>query len=253
ELAAAIRGQPVAARPHWGGGIVPPPGDYRAEGPRPARLTIAAGEVKFSTSEREAAHRPAGLDARAWAVLGEGERRRARRGAGPLRAAATEMMSGGLHAGLVQAGVVLGRCFLDGAAGVALAAEAAAAQGGNAALRLAVEVTGPGLVNLPWEALVLPGQVTPLALRERGEGDRAPVLAHPPAAIQVRGPLRILAVIASPDTGGGELLDYEAELAAIIGATDPARRGQSAFVQVLNWGSLVAIRAALLAQRYHVL
>src|SRR5262249_30553137 len=43
----------------------------------------------------------------------------------------------------------------------------------------------------------------------------------PPAAIQVRGPLRILAVIASPDTGGGELLDYEAELAAIIGATDP--------------------------------
>src|SRR5262249_37331751 len=72
-------------------------------------------------------------------------------------------------------------------------------------------------------------------------------------AIQVRGPLRILAVIASRDTGGGGLLDYEAELAAIIGATDPARRGQSAFVTVLDWGSLVAIRDALLAQRFHVL
>jgi hypothetical protein len=38
-----------------------------------------------------------------------------------------------MHAGLVLAGAALGRCFLDGAAGQALAAAAA----GNAALRLA--------------------------------------------------------------------------------------------------------------------
>src|SRR5262249_29557129 len=34
---------------------------------------------------------------------------------------------------------------------------------------------------------------------------------------------------------------------------NPARRGEGAFVEVLNWGSLAAIRTALLAQRYHVL
>ena len=251
ELAAAIRGRPVASRPEPGTGIVIPPSAYRAEGPRLARLTIG-DEVTFSTAEQAARHRPTGLDARARAVLTEVERNRARPGRMPLRtaAAATDI---GLHAGLAQAGAALGRCFLDGEAGRALAAEVAAAAAGNAALRLAIEIKDPGLAGLPWETLVLPGQVTPLVLSDRVEMYRAAALAHPPAAIQVRGPLRILAVIASPDTDGGELLDYEAELAAIIDAVDPVRRGLGAYVQLLNWGSLAAIRAALLAQRYHVL
>jgi hypothetical protein len=34
---------------------------------------------------------------------------------------------------------------------------------------------------------------------------------------------------------------------------NPARRSEGAFVEVLNWGSLAAIRAALLERRYHVL
>ena len=250
ELAAAIRGRPVASRPESGGGIVIPPGAYRAEGPRLARLTITAGEVTFSTATQAARHRPTGLDARGRAVLIEVERNRARPGRVPLRTAAVAA-GAGLHAGLVQAGAALGRCFLDGEAGQALAAEVAAA--GNAALRLAVEIKDAGLVNLPWETLVLPGQNTPLVLADRVEMYRTAALAQPAVAIQVRGPLRILAVIASPDVGGGELLDYEAELAAIIDAVDPARRGQGAYVQVLNWGSLAAIRAALQAQRYHVL
>ena len=187
------------------------------------------------------------------AVLGEAERARGRPGQAPLRAGAAAGLAGGLHAGLVQAGIVLGRCFLDGPAGAALAAEAAAAAAGGGSLRLAVEVADPGLARLPWEALVLPGQDVPLVLQDRVQMYRTVALAHPPAAIGVRGPLRILAVIASPDAGGGELLDYEAELAAIINAVDPARRGQGAFVQVLNWGSLAAIRHALLGQRFHVL
>jgi hypothetical protein len=116
-----------------------------------------------------------------------------------------------------------------------------------------VEVADPVLAELPWETLVLPGQDVPLVLQDRVQMYRATELAHPPAAVQVRGPLRILAVIASPDAGGGELLDYEAELAAIISAVEPARRGEGAFVQVLNWGSLAAIRQALLGQRFHVL
>jgi tetratricopeptide (TPR) repeat protein len=252
ELAAAIRGRPVASRPEPGGGIVVPPSAYRAEGPRLARLTITADEVTFSTATRAVRHRPVELDARALAVLAEVERRRARPGRMPLRTAAVAAGTA-LHAGLVQAGAMLGRCFLDGEAGQALAAEVAAAAAGNAALRLAVDIKDAVLAGLPWETLVLPGQATPLVLMERVEMYRAVGLTHPPAAIQVRGPLRILAVIASPDSGGGELLDYEAELAAIIDAVDPARRGQGAYVQVLNWGSLATIRDALLAQRFHVL
>jgi tetratricopeptide (TPR) repeat protein len=249
ELAAAIRGLPVAFRPEPGTGIEVPPGAYRAEGPRLARLRITADEVVFSTAVGASRHRPAGLDARARAVLAEVERGRARPGWPPLRAAATA----GLHAELVQVGVVLGRCFLAGPAGEALTIEVAQAAAGNAALRLAVEVGDAELAGLPWETLVLPGQVTPLVLADRVEMYRVAALAQHAAAIQVRGPLRILAVIASPDAGGGELLDYEAELAAIIDAVDPARRGQGAYVRVLNWGSLAAIRAALLAQRFHVL
>jgi tetratricopeptide (TPR) repeat protein len=252
ELAAAVRGEPAASRPAPGGGIVLPSAVYRAEGPRLGRLVITAGEVRFSTAGQEAAHRPGGLDARGRAVLGEAERGRARPGQAPLRAAAAGL-AGGLHAGLVQAGMQLGRCFLDGPAGQALAAEAAASAAGNAALRLAVEVPDPQLAGLPRETLVLPGQDTPLVLQDRVQMYRAAALDHLPTAIGVRGPLRILAVIASPDAGGGELLDYEAELAAILDAVDPARRGQGAYVQVLNWGSTAAIRRALLGQRFHIL
>ena len=253
ELAAAIRGQPAAARPERGGGIVVPPGRYRAEGPRLARLTISPDEVTFSTAGQGVRHEPKGLDARARALLAELEVSRARPGGAPLRAAAAGTGHAGMHAGLVQAGAALGRCFLDGAAGQALAAEVAAAAAGNAALRLAVEVDDAGLAGLPWETLVLPGQVTPLVLQDRVEVYRTAVAEHLPPTVQVRGPLRILAVIASPEAGGGELLDYEAELAAIIGAVNPARRGQGAYVEVLNWGSLAAIRSALLARRFHVL
>jgi hypothetical protein len=239
ELAAAIRSEPAASRPAPGGGIVPPSG-YRAERPREGRLVITAGEVRFSAAGQEAVHRPGGLDARGAAVLGEAERGRARPGQAPLRATAA-----GLAAGLVAAGTVLGRCFLDGPAGQALARETAAAAGGGS-LRLAVEVPDPRLAGLPWETLVLPRHDTPLVLQDRVQMYRAVTPAHPPAAIGVRGPLRILAVIASPDADGGELLDYEAELAAIIQAVEPARRDQGAYVQVLNWGSTAAIRDALL-------
>jgi tetratricopeptide (TPR) repeat protein len=254
ELAAAIRGQPRGARPRPGGGIVPPSGAYRAEGPRSARLTITEDVVTFSTEAGEATHRPTGLDARAIALLNQAAVSRTRPGAGPLRAAAAgTAAAAGMHASLVQAGTALGRCFLNGAAGQALAGEIAAATEGGAAVRLAVDVPDARLAGLPWEALVLPGQTAPLALRDRVDMYRAVALEHPPPAIQVRGPLRILAVIASPDTGGGELLDYEAELSAIVSAVNPARRAEGAFVEVLNWGSLAAIKAALLERRYHIL
>jgi tetratricopeptide (TPR) repeat protein len=252
ELAAAIRGQPRGTRPRAGGGIVPPSAAYRAEGPRPARLTITEDAVTFSTEASEATHRPAGLDARAIALLNQASVSRTRPGAGPLRAAAAGTAAG-MHVALVQAGTALGRCFLDGAAGQALADEIAAATQGGAAVRLAVDVPGARLAGLPWEAIVLPGQTMPLALHDRVDMYRTVTLENPPSAIQVRGPLRILAVIASPDTGGGELFDYEAALSAIVSAVNPARRTKGAFVEILNWGSLATIKAALLERRYHIL
>ena len=77
------------------------------------------------------------------------------------------------------------------------------------------------------------------------------------AAYKVRGPLRILVAIASPESQNvaGELLNYEAELARKVAAVDPARRGADAHVRVLSEGSLAAIRAALSeeAEGFHVL
>ena len=192
-----------------------------------------------------------GLDDRARAVLGDLAVARTR----PGRDLPHALGSGAaeLHGELARVGAVLGRCFLDGAAGRALAAEVAAGAGGGVAVRVAVEVPDGGLAGLPWETLVLPGQVVPLVLQNGVEMYRVATVEHAPSVIQVRGPLRILAVIARPGAGGGGLLDYEAELSAVIGAVNPARRDQDAFVEVLNWGSLDEIRSALLAHRYHVL
>ena len=74
-------------------------------------------------------------------------------------------------------------------------------------------------------------------------------------AHKVRGPLRLLVAIASPEAGGGELLDYEAELARIVAAVEPARERGEAYVRVLNEGSLAAINAALSEdpEGFHVL
>ena len=74
-------------------------------------------------------------------------------------------------------------------------------------------------------------------------------------AHKVRGPLRLLVAIASPETGDAELLDYEAELARIVAAVEPARKRGEAYVRVLNEGSLAAIHAALSQdpEGFHVL
>src|SRR5208337_1511585 len=74
-------------------------------------------------------------------------------------------------------------------------------------------------------------------------------------AHKVKGPLRLLVAIASPETGDAELLDYEAELARIVAAVDPARKKGQAYVRVLNEGSLAAIHTALSQdpEGFHVL
>ena len=131
-------------------------------------------------------------------------------------------------------------------------------------LELGLEVAEQALTDLPWEALQVPGG---LRVRwRRWAGARwcctatwrctgwwagwATAPAH-----RVRGPLRLLVAIASPETGDAELLDYEAELARIVAAVEPARKRGEAYVRVLNEGSLAAINAALSEdpEGFHVL
>jgi tetratricopeptide (TPR) repeat protein len=133
----------------------------------------------------------------------------------------------------------------------------------NEVLELGLEVAEPGLADLPWEALQIPepsGEVadiggSPLALHRNVALYRQVAGQGTSPAHKVKGPLRLLVAIASPETGGGELLDYEAELARIVAAVEPARKKGQAYVRVLNEGSLAAINTALSEDRegFHIL
>ncbi len=168
-----------------------------------------------------------------------------------------------LERALADVGRRLTSDFVAGYIGVALADAVAQATRLNELLELGIQA--PGLGEFPWELLLLPGPdgvvaaagSTPLALHRNvalfrlADGHRAAT------AYKVRGPLRMLAVIASPESQDevGELLNYEAELAQIVVAVDPARRRGDAHIRVLMEGSLPAIRSALQAEPegFHVL
>ncbi|MGH4023633.1 MAG: CHAT domain-containing protein, partial [Pseudonocardiaceae bacterium] len=250
ELLKAAQGVPSGDRPQRGEGIVVPPGVYRAEGPRAARLRIDRQQVVFSTADQQWEHPPLGVDSGLRTLVWEVQRARSRPGDSAVLKAPGSV-GGVLHSRLTELGRALGARFLAGDAGDALTHEVARSREGTP-LQLAVQVDDPELADLPWETLVLPSRQEPLAL-ERGVQLHRGVTVAQPVAVQVPGPLRILAVIASPERGGGDLLDYEAELARILAVVDPTRREQSASVRVLNWGSRAAIRHALAEERFHVL
>ena len=113
-------------------------------------------------------------------------------------------------------------------------------------LGLAVE---PELAGLPWEALPSPDGRGPLALHplvsfyRKTDAGPARVLA---------GPLRIVVAIASPDTGGGPLLDYERELRNVLAAVRSARQ-DDADVRVVPFATAAAIRGELDRGPAHVL
>ena len=156
-------------------------------------------------------------------------------------------------AALAGVGRLLCEDFLAGPVGAALAGRVAAAESLNETLELGLAVEDPGLADLPWETLI---GLQPSG--ELAEAGGSPLVLHRNIALyrqvsdtgvapvhKVGGPLRLLVVIASPDTGGGELLDYEAELARIVAAVEPARRRGRAYVRMLAEGSLEAIADAL--------
>ncbi|MGH8573390.1 MAG: toll/interleukin-1 receptor domain-containing protein, partial [Gammaproteobacteria bacterium] len=203
-LLKAVQGIPAGDRPQRGEGIVVPPGVYRAEGPRAARLRIDRQQVVFSTADREWTHPPLGVDGGLRTLVWEVQRARSRAGDSVVWKA-SDPVGGVLHSRLTELGRALGARFLAGDAGDALIREVARSQA--VSLRLAVQVDDPELADLPWETLVLPGQQEPLVLQRGVQLHRVVAVAEP-VAVPVPGPLRILAVIASPERGGGDLLDY---------------------------------------------
>jgi tetratricopeptide (TPR) repeat protein len=225
--------------------------DRRPEGPRRVTLSIGPERVSVRCWAGEAVVPYRGLDPkireRQW--VAEREQRRAAPGdRSELDGRAA------LPTAYLKLGQALGHQFLAGSIGELIATELAEADRQNAALQIALEVTeDSGLRDLPWEALCLPAHDEPLILHSRTQMYHfVPGLGSTPA-MSIPGPLKILAVIASPESRGGELLDYEAELDRLLEAVDPARREERAQVRVLAWGSVAAIRAALNEDRYHIL
>ncbi len=154
---------------------------------------------------------------------------------------------------ILTVGQAIGRAYLGAPVGPALADLVALADRRNLALRLALDLdhVPPKMADLPWESVTVPGMMTPLALSPRVRIYRHAALG-PTAQPAIPGPLRILAVIASPDHSGVELLDYEHELGTILDQVENARRND-AYVRILNWGSVGAIREALTRERFHIL
>ena len=261
ELERVLRGQ----RPERSGS---PPGasaltfpidlGRRPEGPRRVTLAVALGRITIRSGHGEAFLLHDGPDhrirERLWLV--ERERRRLAARSVPPVAATSGVTGRGseLQTALLRLGQALGNRFLAGPVGEKFEAELADADRHNAALQVALEVPeGQGLGHLPWETLCLAGRTEPLILHPRVHFYRFVPGLGSTAAISIPGPLRVLAVIASPEHGSGELLDYEAELNRMLRAVDRARREERVHVRVLDWGSVAAIRAALSEERYHIL
>ena len=232
-----------------GGELVRPAGPLRAE------LTVSAAEVSLSAGDDRVSQRPRGLRRSTVDAVREMEWRRAH----PAPGAAP----GEGDAVLREAGRQLSEDFLAGPVGAALAARVAAAAGLNEVLEVGLQVADQALADLPWEALQVPeasGEVaeaggSPLVLHRNVAAYRLVGGLGTAPAHKVRGPLRLLVAIASPETRDAELLDYEAELARIVAAVEPARKRGEAYVRVLNVGSLAAINAALSQdpEGFHVL
>ncbi|MFF4401517.1 CHAT domain-containing protein [Streptomyces sp. NPDC001480] len=213
----------------------------------PARLRITADEVAFEHVGVMSRHRPGGERAEIDAELRAVAKARRRAGVGTV---ATDEPVERYVAALDRLGNRLGEYFLAGDVGAALGVALRAGE----VLRLAVEVEDPVLADLPWEMTVLPGESEPFALDRRVQVFRALSARSQMATVPTAGPLRILAVVASPELGGVTRLDYEAEVDRLLSATDPAvHGGQGAEFEKEEWGSLAAIEARLRSGTFHVL
>ncbi|MDT7842566.1 tetratricopeptide repeat protein [Streptomyces justiciae] len=256
QVEQAVRRKPSAQRPGRGEPLVVPDSvTYRPDGPTRAELRIGTDSVCFSAAGQEISVPQGGDDEELQQRLGTLHRARAAALEGvPTRRLLMETAAlGGPAGALAVTGKVLGERFAGGAVAAAMVEHERLARARHTSLRIGLAVDDPEWVDLPWETLTVPGMARPLVLSEQVELYRTMRGECSPVAVRVPGPLRILAVVASPESGGGELLDYELELGRILDAVDPARSRQGAYVRVLNWGSVAEIRTALDQERFHIL
>ena len=164
----------------------------------------------------------------------------------PARAeAVAEAPTGPVSLG--RAGRLLGESFLPGRVAEALEKLLMAAVAAHQPVRLGLVIPAQW-AGLPWEALPGPDG-RPLALHPLVSVYRK-IQAAPGRVLP--GPLRIVVAIASPDSGGGVVLDYERELRNVLSAVRAAR-ADAADVRVVPFATPAAIRAELEQDTAHVL
>jgi hypothetical protein len=247
ELVRALQGLAPADRPARDSPLVWPVGQrgetVRAAGALQAVLSVSPLEVSLSDDQGVIASQAhGGLGSSTREAVRDFEWRRDHPRGGPPDE---------LDGAIARVGRLLSTDFLSGRVGAGLAGLVARAATLNEVLELALEVQGRE--ELPWETLQLPetsGEVaevggTALVLHHNVAVYRHAAGLGPRPAHQIRGPLRLLVAIASPESSDAELFDYERELARIIAAVDPVRKDSHAYVRVLNEGSLDAINTAL--------
>ncbi|MGI5242590.1 tetratricopeptide repeat protein [Dactylosporangium sp. CA-139066] len=204
-------------------------------------LTVAGDEVRLTGAGVDVAVAHQGVQQGLRNALYDVRRERTRAGTLTLRDVTPE---DGAEPGLMslrRAGRLVADSFLPAPVAAALRGLLERAVRDHVALRVALDA--PGLARLPWEALPDPATGGPLALHPRVHMYRRSSGRSPS---RLPGPLRIVVAIASPDSGGGPLLDYEQELRAVLRAVHGARRSQ-ARVEVVQFATTAAIRAALQA------
>ncbi|MFF0154529.1 tetratricopeptide repeat protein, partial [Micromonospora sp. NPDC005203] len=210
-------------------------------------LTVSQSQVRLSGGGQDvtAAHR--GVSPGLANALQDVRRERARR-----RAVTRDLAAGDQTAGVVslrRAGELLAESFLPVTVAQALARVIRRAQLEHVSVRVGVQA--PDWWWLPWEALPEPVTGRPIALHELVSVYRR-VEAAGSGSAAAPGPLRIVVAIASPESGGGPLLDYERELGSVLDAVHRAHRSR-AVVRILPFATTAAIRAVLDEDTTHVL
>jgi len=266
ELVEALRDRPGSQRPDRSSARELPgsAGDpVRPAGPVALSLRVSRDVVTLVGGGDEVGQRPRGLQRATRDAVIDLARYRSRGDSDTLIAYRGPAGST-LDAVLADVGRRLSADFLGGVVGKALAVRVASAERLGERAEIGLEIQAE-LSDLPWETLVLPGLDgavpdlggTPLVLHHNLAVFRAVSGLGPTPAYKIRGPLRILVAIGSPESqdSAGELLNYEAELARIVRSVEDARRGGSAYVRVLHRGTLAEIRRALAEdpEGFHVL
>jgi tetratricopeptide (TPR) repeat protein len=208
-------------------------------GPTDLLLEVTVDLVRLSGAGVDVAARHVGV--RPGLAEAVNEVRRERTGLPTRAGVPSELVS------LSRAGRLLGESFLPGPVVRELERVLGAAVAAHQPVRFGLAVPAEW-AGLPWEALPGPDGRS-LALHPLVSVYRKVQAA---AGRRLAGPLRIVVAIASPDTGGGPLLDYEKELRNVLAAVRAAR-ADAADVRVVPFATPAAIREELERSPAHVL